>query len=270
MQEWLKANAPQWAAMQVDVTEPLCDMAGALWEIEGKRLAYTPGHWLHRNAANVSCSVVPAIIRGQIEQGLLSPAGPLLGQHPDDMDISKPMIRDVIPRSAMAPEDIRRGYTWERMPQGYEIPEDHPWPGANPIGVRFYRDTHNGQPGIVRMTGDRRQSSCFGFGIPDPGASCPWSLTIYGPWKVPLFGFASQCVHFYWFLRKQLDSWKPDDVAMLYATDEEKSAAAAEGRKPKGEIIRCGNPFVKWAMKYTPTEAGMTTMQGMAEKRGWA
>lgn len=212
VQEWLERNAPQLAAIQCEPSEALCDMAGALWQIEGRPVKYTPGFWINRCAGAADVAVWGAIVTSQKEQDLLAPDEPF------------------------------QSYTAERMPDGFTIPADWTKP-AGPIGTRYYLDIHQDRPGCIKVTGDRRMSSCLGFGIPDPGRKAGWSLTAYGPRAIPLFGFCSQVAHFNWFLRRKIDEWEAGHRTVILYT---------------GETVQCEDPLIYWCYKYTPTE-------GMAE-----
>lgn len=207
IQGWLDRHAPQLAKIAVEPSEALCDLVGALWSIEGRPVRYTPGFWINRCATAANVSVWGAIVTSQKEQDLLHPDEPF------------------------------QDYRYERMPDHFEIPADHV-PAKGPIGVRYYFDKNDAAPGCIKVTGDRRMSSCLGFGIPDPGKRCGWSLTKYGPAKVPIFGFCSQVAHFNWFLRKKMDEWEAGKrTVLMYG----------------GETVECADPLIYWAYKYTPT-----------------
>ena len=208
IQEWLERHAPQLAAVKIEPTEMECELTGALWQIDGHPVRYSPGFWIGRCANAARVSVWGAIITAQKEQDLLNPDQPF--------------------------ED----YRWERMPDGFAIPADHV-AAKGPIGTRYYFDKNDAAEGCVKVHGDRRMSSCLGFGIPDPGKRCGWSLTKYGPQRIPIFGFCSQVAHFNWYLRRQIDAWEGGKrTVLLYG----------------GETVECADPLIYWALRYTPAE----------------
>ena len=268
IQEWLRDHTPLLAAVKINPSAPLRAMAGA-WG-DGPGADYTLGRWAHRCAANYSVSPEPWLLRLQIEQDLLAPDEPL------------------------------QGYTLTRVVGQSEYPEKwKPAPWNQPVGEHYFLDTHEGKPGLVLIRGDRRIACACGFGIPDHGRRAPWSLTAYGEGLhpalrtgVPVFGLEAQTLFFHWYLRRQIDKFEVGIVTQeeivramrekreprpvrqttreLYPTDEERAAAKAEGRRPRGEVVECGSAAVYWGTGYTPYEPGLATIQKMAEKRGFA
>ena len=250
IQTWLRDHAGQLANVKINPRPELRQMAGA-WG-DGPGADYTPGRWVHRCAANFAVSPEPGLLRFQIEQDLLSPDQPL------------------------------QGYTITRMPEGFQIPADYVAPAAtDPLGTRYYLDTHEGKPGVVRLDGDRRLGCAAGFGIPDKGHRAPWSMTAYGVGdmpRIPVFGFEAQAFFFFWFLRRQIDKWehglppnyKPEKARLLYPTDDEKALALQENRKPRGEMVLCGDAASYWATGYTPFEPSLAIMEQMAKARDFS
>ena len=254
IQAWLEAHAPLLAHVKINPSPELRQMVGA-WG-DGPGAVYTPGRWIHRCAANYAVSPEPGLLRVQIEQDLLAPDEPL------------------------------QGYTCTRIKGASEPPAE--WkrpPVTQPIGEHYFMDTHDGEPGLVLIRGDRRIACACGFAIPDGGRRAPWSLTAYGRGKipelglgVPVFGIEPQIAFFFWFLRRQIEKWerglppnyKPEKTRLLYPSEDEKAKAKAEGRSPRGETVLCGDAVTYWAFGYTPFEPGLQIIEDMAKRRGFS
>ena len=254
IQAWLATHAPQLAAGKINPSPALRALCGA-WG-DGPAADYNPGRWIHRCAANWQLSPEPGLLRLQIEQDLLAPDVPL------------------------------EGYVMQRIVGASEPPPEwSPLPWNQPVGNHYFMDTHAGQPGLVLVRGDRRLACACGFAIPDRGRRAPWSLTSYGAGLapelgagVPVFGLEAQIAFFHWFMRRQFTKWdtglppnfRPEKTRLLYPTEAEKAAALAEGRKPRGEMVLCGDAATYWAAGYTPYEPGFDTIVKMATQRGFA
>lgn len=100
--------------------------------------------------------------------------------------------------------------------------------------------------GPVEACGEWKMMAAAGAGIPDPGVTPPWDVKNY-------LGFDRQVYHVGRMAARDLSDFATGNrEVQLYPSDEEKAAAAREGRTPRGEVVLAADPETLVLLKWTP------------------
>jgi hypothetical protein len=189
-------------------------LARAVFNREGRR--WTAGQWIQEQAARHRINPKWLLVVLQGEQSLVKERRPLS----PDFKIEK-----------SGPP-----------PAGFKAPP------VDAPGVRYVRT----KGGWYRVTGTWRMMAATGYGIPDPNTEPPWDTGDKLGFPAQVAGTASMAARDIRAFYDAQESGQPVPLT-LYPTAAEKAAAAAEGRKPKGETIVAGDPLTYLVIRYTPS-----------------